>query len=160
MTKEEFWTQKKSLPEYWTVTFNHFQFGTIRLAANQFADIVLGGNTFTACAMNIEPPDESRTSEPTLSVSFPRIVVGREFKQKLKLITTGGRQSPISVTFEKWLGDNLTTPIESHLLYVSDDNGIAFGTDTVQVKAVDDNSVRFDVSRIYTVAEYTGLITA
>lgn len=157
MTRATFYTQKPTLPEYWTVTFSHPEFGTIRLAANQFDDVVLGGNTFTACQMTIDPPDESRTSEPQLSVSFPRIVVGREFKNKLKLISVGGRLTPITVIFEKWLGENLLTPSESHTLYVSDESGISFTADVVQVTATDGNSIRFDVSRIYTVAEYTGL---
>jgi len=158
MTKEQFWTQKKSLPEYWTVTFSHPDFGVIRLAANQFTEITLQGNVYTPCQMSINPPEESRTSEPQLSVSFPRIVVGRDFKNALMSISLAGQQIPVDVNFSKWIGSDLSVPIESHDLYLSDNAGVTFGNESVQVKATDDNSIRRDVSVTYTAEEFTGLI--
>jgi hypothetical protein len=156
MTKEEFWTQKKSSPEYWTVTFSHPDFGVIRLAANQFEELTLGGNVYTPCGMSINPPEESRTSEPQLSVSFPRIKVGRDFKKALAQISLAGQQIPVNVNFSKWI--DTIAPIESHDLYLSDSAGVTFNTESVQVKANDDNSIRRDVSATYTVEEFTGLI--
>lgn len=158
MTKEEFWTQKKSLPEYWTVKFAHPGFGEIRLAANQFQDLTLAGNFYKPCQMSINPPEESRTSDPQLSVSFPRIVVGREFKNALTGISLSGQQIPVGVNFSKWIGSDLSAPIESHDLYLSDNAGVTFGNESVQVKATDDNSIRRDVSVTYTAEEFTGLI--
>lgn len=154
MSKETFWTQKPTTPEYWTITFYHAEFGYIRLVANQYADVTLGGNVYTACGMQIQPPDQSRDPDPVLTVSFSRIAVGRQFKQALSQITIGGRLMPISVNFSRW-AEGLT--VESFDLYVADDSGVSFNNDGVQVKAVDDNSLRYDVSRIYNIEEYTGL---
>lgn len=154
MTKEEFWTQKSSQPELWTITFYHVEFGYIRLVANQFTDITIGGNVYQACAMQIQPPSQTKEPDPTLSVSFSRIHVGRQFKQALSQITIGGRLTPISVNFSRWIQG---VAAESFDLFVADDSGISFNTDGVQVKAVDDNSLRYDVSRIYNIEEYSGL---
>lgn len=155
MTKEEFWACKSPLPEYHTITFEHPAFdGPIRLVANQFAAVTLGGFAHTPAPMTIKPPDQTGNGQARLTMTFPRQVVGREFKRQLKL--TAGSRDPITVLYAVYLED-LTTPALTWNLYVSDAGGVAFSSDGVQVTATDDNPMRRSAAEIYDPSVFTGL---
>lgn len=158
MTPVEFWSTKSKRPEFLAVVFDHPEFDEpIRLVSNQFESVTLGGNVHTPATMEIKPPDQ--TSEPIakLKVTFPRAVVGREFKRQLKAITAGGRLSPITVTYRHYIGTDLTTPAMSWELYVAREGGIVFTADVVQVTATDVNPMRLSAAEIYDPAIFTGL---
>ena len=155
MTKEEFWACKSPLPEFHSITFSHPNFdGPVRLVANQFAPVTLGGFVHTPAPMKIKPPDQTGDSQSKLSMAFPRQVVGREFKRKLKLI--GASREPITVDYAVYL-DNPTTPAVTWSLYVSEAGGITFTAEAVQVVATDSNPMRRAVGEIYDPSIFTGL---
>lgn len=153
-----FWSAKSPDPEYLAVEFGHAEFDTpIRLVANQFAPVTLGGNVHTPCAMSIKPPEQNSDPIARFTVTFPRAVVGREFKRRLKAISVGGRLSPITVAYRHYIGSDLTTPAMSWQLYVARDSGIVFTAEAVQVTATDANPMRLDASVIYDPSVFTGL---
>lgn len=155
MTKEEFWATKSPKPEYHAIVFEHPAFdGPIRLVANQFQAVTLGGFSHTPAPMTINPPDQTGSAQSKLTVTFPRQVVGREFKRQLKL--TAGTRQPIVVRHAVYL-DDLTTPALTWKLYASDAGGITFTADGVQVVATDDNPMRRSAAEIYDPGVYTGL---
>lgn len=157
MTKEEFWATKSPMPEYHAITFEHPDFdGPFRLVANQFAEVTLGGDVYTPAPMTITPPDQKSDAQPKLTMVFPRQVVGRAFKQQLRLIAESGSRAPISVTYDVYLGTT-TTPQLSWQLYAAEQGGIQFSTDGVQVTATDDNPMRRQVGVIYDPTVWTGL---
>jgi hypothetical protein len=158
MTKQVFWSTKSRLAEYDTVEFDHDDFAApIRLVANQFEDVTLGGNLHTACRMDVTPPEQSTDPTATMTISFPRIVVGRQFKTALRQITDAGRMSAIAVTYRHWIGTDLTTPVIEHQLWVSSEAGVVFNSDIVSVKATELNPMRSDVSIMYNPDIWTGL---
>jgi len=155
MTPAEFWTTKSPLPEYHTVTFDHPDFdGPIRLVANQFAPVTLGGYEHAPAPMTVKPPDQTGNAQAKLSLAFPRQVVGREFKRQLRL--TIGSRAPVTVVYAIFC-NSLTTPARTWRLYLSDDGGVTFTGDSVQVVAKDDNPMRRGVADIYDPSVYTGL---
>lgn len=157
MDKREFWASKSPLPEFHTITFAHPEFSApIRLVANQFAPVTLGGLEHTPAPMSIKPPDQNSTAQPRLSISFPRQVVGREFKRQLGLVRASSRLDPISVRYAVYLGDT-SAPKLTWDLYVADSNGVQFGAEAVQVIATDDNPMRRAVAPIYDPNVFTGL---
>jgi hypothetical protein len=158
MDRREFWSTKSPLPEYHAIRFEHPAFDApIRLVANQFADVTLGGHVHTPAPMTIKPPDQaSSDARPRLQIAFPRAVVGREFKRKLGLIVASGSREPITVAYEVYLGST-DAPQLTWALYVSDQGGVAFGAESVQVTATDDNPLRRAVAPIYRPDEFTGL---
>lgn len=157
MDKEVFWTTKSPLAEYHAITFAHPSFiAPFRLVANQFAEVTLGGNVHTPVPMQVKPPDQKSDAQPKLSITFPRQVVGRQFKQQLALIASSGSRAPISVTSELYLGVT-DTPQVSWNLYAAEQGGISFSTDAVQVTATDDNPMKRQVGVIYDPATFTGL---
>lgn len=160
MNRAEFWATKPALPSYHSVVFSHPAFDwPIRLVANVFKPVTLGGIEHTPAPMQIEPPQVSSDGQPLLRLSFPRHVVGREFKRQLRLIVADGSRSPIAVTYSVYLGDT-ATPATAWTLYVSDSSGIVIGPQTVQVTAGLDNPMRRAVAPIYTPDVFTGLRTA
>lgn len=158
MTPAEFWATKSKKPEYMAIVFNHPEFDEpIRLVADQFAEVTLGGYVHTPVPMKVNLPDQSGDPIQKLSVSFPRPVVGRQFKQRLKAISAGGRMSPITVSYRHYIHDDLENPAMSYDLYVARDGGVVFTSDAVQVTATDVNPMRLNVSQIYDPAVFTGL---
>lgn len=157
MDKATFWATKSPLPEFHAVTFSHPSFDEpIRLVANQFTEVPLGGFVHTPAPMTIKAPDQKSDAQPRLQIAFPRAVVGREFKRQLGLIVASGSRRPISVTYAVYLGDT-GAPQVTWTLYVSDQGGVAFDADSVQVTATDDNPMRQAVAPIYDPADFTGL---
>lgn len=155
MNKKQFWTQKPILAEYESVSFSNSSFdSTIYLVANQFAPVTLGGVVHTPCPMEVKPPNQSKDGNPAITLSFPRVVVGAEFKKQIKKITT---YEPIVVTYRTYFADDMTNPVREYVLYVDSKDGIAMNGQAVNVKATIDNPMRRNVSRIYDPAEYTGL---
>lgn len=160
MNRAEFWATKPTLPSYHSVTFSHPAFDwPIRLVANVFKPVTLGGIEHTPAPMQIEPPQVSSDGQPTLRLSFPRQVVGREFKRQLKRIAALASRDPITVHYAVWLGDT-ATPATTWTLYASDSSGIVIGANTVQVTAGLDNPMRRAVAPIYTPDVFTGLKNA
>lgn len=158
MTPAEFWATKSKRPEYLAVVFDHPEFESpIRLVANQFAEVTLGGFVHTPANMGIKPPEQSNEPIAKLTVSFPRAVVGRDFKQRLKAITDGGRLAPITVTYSHYIGSDLVTPAISWELFVARDGGIVFTAEVVQVSATDVNPMRLSAAVIYDPTVFTGL---
>ncbi len=156
-TAREFWTVKSPLAEYHAITFDHPAFDApFRLVANQFAAVTLGGNGHTPAPMTITPPDQKSDSQPKLTMVFPRLVVGRQFKQQLKLLKDSGSRAPITVAYDVYLGST-ATPQLSWSLYVAEQGGIQFSTDAVQVTATVDNPMRRQVGVVYDPAVFTGL---
>jgi hypothetical protein len=159
MDKAEFWSTKSPLPEYEAVTFSHPEFDApFRLVANVFDEVTLNGNVHTPAAMTIKRPETNTDGQPKLILAFPRQVVGRQFKQQLALIAAAGSLDPIEVLFEVYTGDT-AAPTVSWLMYASDQGGVLFNAESVQVTATLDNPMRRGVSVIYTPAVFTGLQT-
>lgn len=157
MDKRVFWSTKSPEPEFHAVVFDHPAFdGVFRLVANQFEEVTLGGFVHTPAPMTIKPPEQSGTVQPRLTLSLPRQVVGREFKRQLKLVELSGSRAPIALTYSIYCGDT-DAPQVTWTLYVSDQSGVQFNADTVQVTASDDNPMRRFAAPIYDPSIFTGL---
>jgi hypothetical protein len=157
MDKRTYWASKSPLPEYEAITFSHPAFSApIRLVANQFAEVTLGGYAHTPAPMQIKTPDQSPGAQVRLTMSFPRAVVGREFKRQLRWVAAAGSLAPITVLYALYLGDT-TDPEVTWALYVADAGGVLFGPDAVQVTATDSNPMRMPASLIYDPSQWTGL---
>ena len=158
MDRAEYWATKPRLAEYQAVTFSHpaFTDGAIRLVANQFADVVLSGLTHQAVPMQIKPPEQKSGEMTRMTLAFPRVLVGRQFKQRLQQIQASGLRTPITIEYKIYLGD-VTAPQMSWVLYASDKGGVNFSRDHVQVVASDDNPMRLSASEIYDPEVFTGL---
>lgn len=157
MDKETFWATKSPLAEYHAISFEHPAFDApVRLVANQFAAVTLGGFEHIPAPMTIKPPESKGDSQPKLTMTFPRQVVGRQFKQQLGRIVAAGSRAPIVVTYSVYLGDT-TAPQITWRLYASDAGGVAFNGDGVQVTATEDNIMRRTVAPIYDPSVFTGL---
>jgi hypothetical protein len=157
MDKREFWTTKNPGAQYETVAFSHPSFSTtFRLVSNVFATVTLGGNVYTPAPMQIKWPNRDADANPKLQLSFPRPVVGRQFKQQLKLVQDAGSLTPITVVVGLWLAE-VDTPKVTWTLYAADRGGVNFGRETVQVVATLDNPLRRDVASIYSPETFTGL---
>lgn len=161
MTPQEFWASKSKRAEYLAIVFDHPEFDNpIRLVANQYAPVTLGGYEHTPAPMEIKPPDQGNDPVQKLTVSFPRAVVGRQFKEQLRAITAGGRMSPVTVSYRHYIADDMDTPAMSHDLYLAKDGGVTFTSDAVQVSATSVNSMRQNASVIYDPTVWTGLVNA
>lgn len=157
MDKEEFWTTKNPAAQWETVVFDHPSFvAPIRLVANVFATVTLGGNAYTPAPMTIAPPERNIDAQPKLTITFPRAVVGRQFKQQLALVRSSGSRSPITVAYGLWLGET-DAPKVTWNLYASDRGGIRFNPEAVQVVAGLDNPMTRFVAPVYDPAVFTGL---
>ena len=157
MDKRVFWSTKSPRPEFHAVTFAHPSFEEpFRLVANQFAEVTLGGLVHNPAPMTIKRPDQTSDAQPRLQITFPRAVVGKQFREQLAIVTASGSREPITVTHDIYLGDT-DVPQLSWTLYVSDANGVAFNAESVQVTATDSNPMRQAVAPVYDPAEYTGL---
>lgn len=157
MDKREFWSTKPRDPRFDTVTFEHPEFDApFRLVCNVFASVTLGGNVYTPAPMAIKFPDQTSDVQPRMLITFPRQVVGRQFKQQLRLIQAAGSLDPITVTGSIWLKDT-DAPKVTWELYASDQGGIGFDADYVQVSATLDNPMRRRVAPVYDVDTFTGL---
>ena len=158
MSQREFWTTKNPAPEYEALTFTHDDFSQpFRIVANQFENVTLGGFEHTAVAMDITLPPVGQSASGSMTIKFPRIVVGRVFSQELRRITLAGRMQAITVQYARYQSPNLTTPVQTLTLYVSGNDGVAMGADSVQVNATIDNPMRRNVARICDVQVFTGL---
>ncbi len=160
MDKAEFWAQKPKLPTYRTITFTHPVWATpVRLVADVFAAVTLGSNSYTPAPMTIEPPAKKGDAGIVMTITFPRQVVGRQFKAKLAEIVSAGSRAPIEVLYAEWLGET-DAPKVTWPLFVADRQGVAFSATAVQVSASIDNPMRRSVAPIYDPAVFTGLQSA
>lgn len=159
-TAAEFWASKRRAARYDTITFEHPVFvAAIRLVANVFAEVTLGGNVYTPAPMEIGPPAQNGDAQPRLTITFPRAVVGRQFKQQLALVTAAGSREPIECTYAVWLEDT-AAPKFTWPLFVSDAGGVRFDRDSVQVHASLDNPMLRFGQPVYDPATFTGLQVA
>lgn len=157
MDKRTFWATKSPLPEYHSIVFEHPSFeAPIRLVANKFAEVTLAGNVHTPAPMAIKPPEQKGDVQPRLVLSFPRQVVGMDFKRQLRRVYAASSRNPISVTYSVYLGDT-DAPEIVWTLYVAEQSGIQFSETDVQVTATDDNPMRRNVALIYDPSVFTGL---
>lgn len=157
MDKRQFWSTKSPLPEFHSISFEHPAFeAPFRLVANQFEPVTLAGAVHTPAPMTIQPPEQTTEATPTLTLSFPRGIVGREFKRQLRRITAAGSRAPIVVTYAVFLGDT-SAPQVTWRLYVAEAGGVSFSADAVSVKATLDNPLRRAVAPCYTPDVFTGL---
>lgn len=160
VTAAEFWATKRRKARYDTITFEHPEFDApFRLVANVFAEVTLGGDVYTPAPMDISPPAQNGDAQPRLTSTFPRAVVGRQFKQQLRLIEAAGSRDPIEVTYAIWLEDT-DAPKVTWNLFAAENGGIRFSPDAVQVSASLDNPMQRSVALIYDPAIFSGLATA
>lgn len=160
VTAAEFWAQKRRSARFDTVTFEHPEFDApFRLVANVFASVTLGGNVYTPAPMDIGPPSQNGDAQPRLTLTFPRAVVGRQFKQQLRLVEQAASLDPIAVTYAIWLEDT-DAPKITWPLYVADRSGVRFNAEAVQVQAGLDNPMNRFGQPIYDPGVFTGLRTA
>lgn len=153
----KFWTTKpNNVIRYETVAFSHPDIDDVLLVANQYDAALLGGNTYIPARMEVKLPEQDKDPIASVSVSFPRAVVGEHFKQALKQISPFNRIVPISMEFSVWISSDVSVPQQSWNLFVGDD-GILMTGDTIQVTGTDDNPMVYDVSTIYDPAIFTGL---
>lgn len=158
MSQREFWTTKNPAPEYEALTFTHDDFSQpFRIVANKFEDVTLGGYLHQAVRMDITLPEVGNNKGGSMAIKFPRIVVGRTFSQQLRRITLAGRYKPITVQYARYQSPDITTPVQTLMLYVSGNDGVSMNADSVQVTATVDNPMRRSVARIYDVSVFTGL---
>jgi len=157
MDRATYWATRSPLPQYEAIAFDHPAFDApIRLVANQFAEVTLAGNVHTPAPMSVKLPELKSDAQPRLTLTFPRQVVGREFKQQLGLIKAAGSREPITVTYSSFLGDT-ATPQTTWDMYVADSAGVTFNAEGVQVTATIDNPMRRIAGVIYDPAVFTGL---
>ncbi len=157
MDKATYWSSKPRQPSYHAITFAHSAFAApIRLVANVFEAVTLAGNVHQPAPMQINPPQVTSDGQPKLRLSFPRRVVGRQFKAGLAAVRAAGTLEPIVVTYAVFLADK-TAPEVTWTLYASDAGGVSFGAETVQVDATLDNPMRRAVAPIYLPTVFTGL---
>lgn len=157
MDKREFWSTKNPGPQLETVEFSHPSFtSTFRMVANVFADVILAGNVYTPAPMTIGKPERNADAQPRLTITFPRAVVGRQFKQQLALVLASGSRAPIAVAYKLWLQET-DAPKVTWNMYASDKGGIRFSPESVQVVAGLDNPMTRFVAPIYDPAVFTGL---
>ncbi len=158
MDRREFWATKATVPVWHAIVFDHPALASpIRLVANQFSAVTLSGQVHTPVPMSVQPPENSGNAPPKLTVSFPRQVVGREFKRQMAIIAASGSREAITVTLSVYYGST-SAPETSWTLYVAEQGGITFSADAVQVVATDDNPMRRSVALIYAPAVFTGLV--
>lgn len=159
VTQAEFYATKRKEAEFHCLTFDHPDFDApIRLVFNQFADVTLNCNTYTATVGTVDTSTmEGET--PSISITFPRIVVGRDFKKQLKKITDSGRMSPISGTYEKFIPSVQLAPVRQRTLHVVENSGIAMNGSSVTVKLGEVNRLTKDVADLYDISIFTGLET-
>lgn len=156
MDKRTYWATKSPLPEYHSIIIEHPSFDApFRLVANQFEEVTLGGEVHTPTSMSIKQPDRQSDAQPKLTLSFPREVVGRDFKQQLQKINRA-TPAPLKVKYAVYLGDQVTPQITWDL-FASDSAGIAFSNTSVSINATVDNPMRRDVGPIYDPSVFTGL---
>jgi hypothetical protein len=122
---------------------------------DQFEPVTLGGNVHTPVPGQVKEPDQAG-GQVRLTVSFPRAVVGAEFKRQLRLVQTSGSVAPIACTYARYLVDT-ASPEVTWELYVADAGGVTITPDAVQVMATDDNPMRRPAALIYDPATWTGL---
>lgn len=157
MDRREFWATKNPLPQFQAVVFEHPAWPQpFCLVADQFESVTLGGQVHQPAPMTVKPPDQTADATAKLTLAFPRIVVGREFKKQLALVRAAGTREPIRCWYRLYL-DDLTTPAVEWPLYVSDAGGVTFSASTVQVSATLDNPMRRTSAVIYTPDVFTGL---
>jgi len=157
MDKRKFWTTKSPRPEFHAVVFSHpAMTAPVRLVANQFAPVTLGGHSHTPAPMQIKPPDQGGDVNIRMTISFPRAVVGQQFRAQLKLIQAWATPEPIEIAYSVYL-DDTSTPQIVWPLYAGDQSGIQFTSEAVQVTATDTNPMRRSASEIYTPDVFTGL---
>ena len=161
--QREFWNQKNPAEEYDTITFEHVDFkDPIRLVINQFEIKKFNGYKYIPVSGKISLPEQGSDLVPKLSLQFPRVVVGDEFKKAINSITIAGWRSPIYLIYEKYNELSMNAPTMRYVLTVSDD-GVSFNRNTVQITATDDNPMTLGIpfgregNPIYTIAEYPGL---
>ena len=160
MDKRKFWSTKSPRPEYHAIAISHPAIAEpIRLVANQFAPVVLSGFEHTPAPMQIKPPDQGGDTNVRMTLSFPRHVVGQAFKASLKLIQAYAEIDPIAITYSIYLSDT-DSPEIVWPLYASDQTGVQFTPDAVQVTATDTNPMRRQAGVIYTPDVFTGLESA
>lgn len=157
MDRRTFWATKSPQAVYEAITFTHPSFAApIRLVRDKFAPVTLAGQVFTPAPMSITTPEQRGSTQPRMVISFPRQVVGRQFKQQLALITASSSRAPIAVAYALFLGDT-AAPEVTWLLYAAEQGGVNFGADQVQVTATLENVMRRSVAPIYTPEAFSGL---
>ena len=164
MDRATYWSTQSPGPIYESVSFEHPALGVpIRIVANVFETITLGGSPHIPAAMQIKPPDAAAGARPRLTLGFPRAaaddagrVIGREFKRALRAIQASGSRAPIAVRYAVYLAD-VAAPQTTWTLYVSDEGGITFSGDVVQVVCTLNNPMTMQVAPMYQPDVFTGL---
>ena len=157
VTAPGFWSSKRRKARFDTVTFNHTEFAAPeRLVFNVFAEVTLGGDVYMPVPGDIGEPQRNADGQPRLTITFPRAVVGRQFKQALRLVQAASSVDPITCVHAIWLED-MDVPKFTWPMFVNDKAGVRFDRDRVQVVATLDNPMTRAVAPIYDPGVFTGL---
>lgn len=151
-----FWSTKNPAAEYETVTFTHPEIGAVRLVANCYFSQTFSGEEFTPVAARVKKPQQGRDPVASITIEFPRAVVGDQFNQWVKSISAVGWFTPVEFHYRLFTELNRDTPQQEWRLWVTEE-GIATNRQSVRITASDDNPMMLGVSTIYTVEEFPGL---
>ncbi|WP_330983608.1 MULTISPECIES: DUF1833 family protein [Enterobacterales] len=155
--QREFWSTKNPAADYDVVVISHPAFdGPIRLVANVYEDITINGAVYTACAMEIDKPEQGRDPISSATIKFSRINVGDQFKVYIRSLDGYDWMTPVSVLLQHYTEQNTTTPDQSWGLFVGEE-GVRVTPDYVTLQATDDNPMTMNSSIIYDIDRYPGL---
>ena len=155
MDQKIFWATKSPLIQFETLEINHSSFAApIRLVANQFSEVTAAGVVFTPCPMGVQPPQQSSDPVITMTINFPRIVIGREFIKRLNNISAAGTLAEITIRYRKFTSDDMANPTDDYTLYAKD---LGYNGDFVSIGASDNNPMNKSIGVITTVELFPGL---
>lgn len=159
MDRRTYWATKNPQPQFEAVEFTHPAFAAepLRLVANVYAEVTLGGNVHLPAPMTISPPRVGPGETPSMSIAFPRAVLGVAFKRLLARVKAWPTPAPIEVTYAVYCADT-AAPEVTWNLYVGDQDGVSFSASVVSVSAVDNNPMLRRAGPIYDPAVFTGLV--
>ena len=135
--------------EYRTIELYHPAFGTYRFVEDT-EDQVLSSMTFTAISMRITEPNENKDAETALTVQLGG--VGGEVQAVIDAMSGTDFLTPISCTYRKWYSGDISSPVLTLSLSVSN---VDFNSYTsVSFTAEDVDFANKKSGEIYTIARF------
>ncbi len=151
------WTTKAPVLEFDTIEFSHSSIETIRIVANQYDPITLLGNEYLPCFVEVQYPKIDGESQPEASFTMSRPVVGDIVQRTIRSIPPYMRiKEPVKVTLSHWSDSDLTTPMFSYVLDLSNE-GVSMSVESIGFKVEKINNMTRGVAKIYRIDEWTGL---
>lgn len=152
-TYREFKARRPNRIMYETIEFYHSTFGYVRLVNNQMFPKTLGGVEYLPCRFELTESQQSNTPVIDSTLVFSQLAT--DFKQKLKLWAGNARVNPIVCTIRRFDSVDISKPVMSWSLYVSDCS--LDGVD-VNVSLSMTNPLNKNIAHLYDPAEWPGLI--